>query len=130
LHYRRNKNLLALMEQSVMICVFSLAVAVCLQAYVYANQISKLSEKREFCSAKAWTIAEYCKAEKGDRTAVCRKVHGTKTSNGLVVSYPSENMQIILKLTEKKKNLQKATLEAVSQGRQIYVMETAWQMVE
>jgi hypothetical protein len=46
-----------------------------------------------------------------------------------VVSYPSENMQIILKLTEKKKNLQKATLEAVSQGRQIYVMETAWQTV-
>lgn len=39
----RSKAPLALMEQIIMILVFALASAVCLQAFVYADRLSRLS---------------------------------------------------------------------------------------
>ena len=44
MNYERSKAPLALMEQIIMILVFALAAAVCLQAFVYANGLSTRGE--------------------------------------------------------------------------------------
>ena len=48
MNYERSKAPLALMEQIIMILVFALAAAVCLQAFVYANGLSTRGEKKNF----------------------------------------------------------------------------------
>ena len=51
MNYERSKAPLALMEQIIMILVFALAAAVCLQAFVYANGLSGRGEKENIAAA-------------------------------------------------------------------------------
>ena len=44
--YERSKAPLALMEQIIMILVFALTAAVCMQAFVYSSNLSKQGENK------------------------------------------------------------------------------------
>ena len=62
----KNKTPLVLMEQLMMILVFALAAALCLQAFIKADQISRETEQRTQAAALAQTAAETLKACGGD----------------------------------------------------------------
>lgn len=76
MNYERSKAPLALMEQIIMILVFALAAAICLQAYVYADKMSKDGQLRERASARAREVIEYCKATEGDLPFVSGRLSG------------------------------------------------------
>ena len=62
----RSKTPLALMEQVIMVLVFALAAALCLRAFVLADQISRACEERDRAMAAVQTVAETLKHVSGD----------------------------------------------------------------
>lgn len=136
--YERSKAPLALMEQIIMILVFALASAVCLQAFVYSNRLSSDGQKKEIASAKAQTVVEYCKANHGDLEKVCTQLQGERTEEGMSVDYPEDKMKVLLKITEQTDWLEKATIEVwetddgsdgvvIDYGKPVYIIGVAWQ---
>lgn len=99
MNYERSKAPLALMEQIIMILVFAMAAAVCLQAFVYSNTLSKQSSDQDVASSHAQEIAEYLKEQK-DVDAVCEKLSGQITEDGAVFSYPEDHMTVRLVIRE------------------------------
>ena len=57
---------LALMEQMVMLLVFALAAALCLQAFVRSDNISRQSEARDRAAMLVQSAAEAIQAYGGD----------------------------------------------------------------
>lgn len=57
----RSKTPLALMEQAVMLLVFALAAALCVQVFVYADQTSRQQEARDRAVLEAQNAAEALK---------------------------------------------------------------------
>lgn len=68
----RSKAPLAMMEQIVMLLVFALAAALCLQAFVKSDQASKRSEARDRAAVLCQNAAESLRGAKGEtwRTAI------------------------------------------------------------
>ena len=62
----RRKAPLVLMEQLVMILVFALAAALCLQTFALSNRISQVNEVREHAVLEAQNTAEVLKSCGGD----------------------------------------------------------------
>lgn len=62
----KNKTSLLLMEQLVMILVFALAAALCLQAFAQAKTISRETERLDRAVTLAQNAAELLKATGGD----------------------------------------------------------------
>lgn len=83
----RSKAPLALMEQMVMLLVFALAAALCLQAFVQSDAISQRSEARDRAVELAQSVAEVVKSCHGDLAAVAEKL-------GVSVSLDSGSFQI------------------------------------
>lgn len=62
----RSKTPLVLMEQMVMLLVFALAAALCLQAFVKSDQLSRQSENRDRALLMAQSAAEVIQNTGGD----------------------------------------------------------------
>lgn len=126
----RNKAPLALMEQIIMILVFALASAVCLQGFVYANNLSKTGAQKESAAAMVQTMTEYCKAEQGDLDTVCKSVGGERTSDGMILKNQEENLRAELVLGEKTEYLQYAhiSVSGENDSREVYSADIAWQI--
>ena len=77
----RNKAPLALMEQMVMLLVFALAAALCLQAFVQSDRLSKESAARDRAITLCQNAAEAVRHSRGDLK---------KTAELLGLSYPHE----------------------------------------
>lgn len=66
----RSKAPLALMEQVVMVLVFALAAALCVQAFALSGTMSRRNEARDRALQQAQNVAETLKSTHGDyRTA-------------------------------------------------------------
>jgi Tfp pilus assembly protein PilV len=65
----RSKAPLALMEQLVMVLVFALAAALCVQVFVLSGLSSRRSEARDRATLAAQNAAELLKAGDGDEAA-------------------------------------------------------------
>lgn len=65
----RSKAPLAMMEQIVMLLVFALAAALCLQAFVKSDQLSKRSEARDHAAVQCQSAAEAVRHCGGDMAA-------------------------------------------------------------
>ena len=61
----RSKAPLALMEQMVMVLVFALAAALCLQAFALADRISRQNAERDQALVAAQNAAEQVKQVRG-----------------------------------------------------------------
>lgn len=62
----RSKAPLALMEQMVMLLVFALAAALCLQAFVKSNEISRTGAERDRAAVLCQSTAEIIRSGGGD----------------------------------------------------------------
>ena len=62
----RSRTPLILMEQMIMLLVFALAAALCLQAFVKSDQLSKDSENRDQAAVLCQSAAEAVRSCQGD----------------------------------------------------------------
>lgn len=95
MRYERSKAPLALMEQIIMILVFALTAAVCLQAFVYSDSLSQKSYKQDLAVTHAQEVAEYIKELK-DLDAVSQKLSGQYTEEGIAFAYPEDGMTVYM----------------------------------
>lgn len=87
----RSKSPLTLMEQLVMILVFALAAALCLQVFVFADQSSARNEKIDRAVLACQNAAETIKAAKFEDAA--RLLGGSFSDGALSVRY-DENWEL------------------------------------
>ena len=83
----RNKSPLALMEQVLMVLVFALAAALCLQGFVLSNRISTRMETRNKAVSLAQNAAEIVKYYSGDLSEVAQQLNGHWDGNVLQADY-------------------------------------------
>lgn len=74
----RSRAPLALMEQMVMIVVFALAAALCLQAFVKSDALSRRSEARDRAVLLAQSVAEAVRHSGGDVDGAVAEVTGAR----------------------------------------------------
>lgn len=72
----KRKAPLSMMELMVMIAVFALASALCLQAFVRSDQVSRRSEARDRAAVLCQSVAEAIQHNGGDFAAALRTVTG------------------------------------------------------
>lgn len=92
----RSKAPLALMEQLVMVLVFALAAALCVQVFVLSGQTSRWNESRDRALVEAQNAAEILKGLSGDYEAACAACGGQWNGTMWGISYdeqwkPAEN---------------------------------------
>lgn len=96
----KNKAPLALMEQMVMLLVFALAAALCLQAFIKSDEISLRSQARSDAALAAQNVAEIARHSGGsieyalmetakELSVSCQKIAGNIGVN-LVIFYDKE----------------------------------------
>lgn len=92
----RSKAPLALMEQAVMILVFALAAALCVQAFVFSNRTSQLIADRDRAAVMAQNAAELTKrfgqdsGTDGAFASVAEELGGSYDEGRVVVYYDGE----------------------------------------
>ena len=76
----KSKAPLALMEQMVMLLVFALAAALCLQAFVQSDRLSRESEARDHAAVLCQSVAETIRHNGGNLEAAAAQltVHYTE----------------------------------------------------
>lgn len=86
----KSKAPLALMEQLIMVLVFALAAALCVQVFVLSDRMSRQNEARDRAVVEAQNAAETLKSCRGDYAAAARRLGGTW--NGLLwgLSYDAD----------------------------------------
>ena len=92
----KSKAPLALMEQLVMVLVFALAAALCVQVFVLSGQTSRRNESRDRAVVEAQNAAEVLKGLHGDYEAACAAWGGAWNGAVWGISYdarwaPAEN---------------------------------------
>ena len=87
----KNKAPLALIELAVMILIFSLAAALCLQAFVWSDLTSSGLQERDSALLQAETTAEVVKACRGDfEKAAELLMNGEGSEEGLIAYFDAE----------------------------------------
>lgn len=76
----KRKAPLSMMELMVMIAVFALAAALCLQAFVKSDLLSRRAEDRDNAAVLCQSVAELVRHGKGDPAAALEKVSGVEAS--------------------------------------------------
>ena len=85
-----SKTPLFLMELIIMLLVFSVSAAICLQVFAGAKSISEKSRKMDAAVIYAQTAAEYWKATHGDLNQTAEMMGAVSGEDGFVV-YDEEN---------------------------------------
>lgn len=113
----KHKASLLLMEQLVMILVFALAAALCLQIFVKAEAISAETACRDQAVVLARNTAELLKATAGDTQAA----EGF-SGNGYRVE--------VISLPSTQPGLACAEIEVYFEEKQLFSLKTGWQEVQ
>lgn len=99
----RSKSPLALMEQLVMVLVFALAAALCLQVFAFSDQTSERNETIDRAVMECQNVAETLKATGlpvvQAQEALVERMEGTVT-NGQLQIYYDEEWNVLPELTE------------------------------
>lgn len=83
----RSKAPLALMEQLVMVLVFALAAALCVQAFALSSRLSQRNEARDHALLQAQNAAETLKSLGGDYAQAAKTYGGTWDGTTWTVSW-------------------------------------------
>lgn len=83
----KNKAPLALMEQLIMLLVFALAAALCLQVFVFSGRVSRRSEAQSHAATAVQNTAELLKATHGQAAFLPRPLGSFATEDGWYIPY-------------------------------------------
>ena len=112
----KSKASLVLMEQLVMLLVFALAAAFCLQAFVRADAISRQTARRDEAVLIAQSAAEILRAT-GDPELAKKEAE----SSGYQLVIEKEMAQV--------QGLCQATVMVYDQNEAVFSLRTGWQEV-
>ena len=112
----KNKSSLLLMEQLIMILVFALAAALCLQAFAQAKIISEETARRDQAVILAQNAAQLLKATGGDTEQA--ESLGTEGYDVAVQMQPSS-----------APGLARAEIRVTFANNLLFSLETGWQEV-
>ena len=143
----RSKAPLALMEQMIMLLVFALAAALCVQAFVKSDAISTGSEARDQAALAAQSAAETIKYIGGDTenalSGAAKQLNGSCEQGVLRINYDENwnvtNKESAYQLTAESVNtdvigMQKAIIQVTANNNSdkqdiLFKINTAWQEV-
>ena len=149
--YQRSKAPLSLMEQLIMILVFAFAAAICLQAFVYSDRLSKDGTVRETAAMRATEVIETCKAYHGDMKKAADALGGElipstdDSGDSIEMTYQEDELKVVIDAGEitrvgDQAMMQSAQVEVweiagadsgqVEPEKPVYTVETAWQLAE
>ena len=123
----RNKAPLALLEQILMLLIFALAAVICLRVFLWSDDTSRHSARRDEALIHAQTVAETVKAHGGDFTAAAAALHGTVEDGALVVAQKEYTLR-----AEKEAPapyLGRAEIVVEAEGEVLFTLPIAWQEV-
>lgn len=137
---QKSKSPLALMEQAIMILVFAFAAALCMQAFVKADGLSRELADRDRAVNISQTVAETVKAMEGNLTKAAQSLGGSVKEEKLLLYYNKEWKQaeeneaayvLTLICTETTRMLTKSeiTVTAVKEGALLFRLPVSWQEV-
>ena len=123
----RSKAPLAMLEQLVMLLVFALAAALCLQAFVLADRISKDSALYDHAVLDVQQAAEAVKHCGGDLQQAQQLLGGSAHRDCLIV--PTENGKVTVTLTDSGHPLLGSAqiTAADADGAPLYSTAISWQ---
>ncbi len=124
----KSKAPLAMIELVVMLLVFALAAAFCLQAFAAADGISRKTEARDAALLQAERAVELMKHTKGDLDAAAEMIGGVAGEASLLADL-TEGMQLRITLVESElAQLGEALVEVIgADGERIITIPAAWQ---
>ena len=138
----RSKAPLVMMEQMVMLLVFALAAALCVQAFVRSDAQSKHSEARDRAVLQAQTVAETLRSCGGD-FAQAAELLGSEQydEDSLLLAYApdwtpaGETMRYLLGATRQESSVEGLGRAQVwvrdesGDGAELFRLDVAWQEV-
>lgn len=138
--HERSKSPLVLMEQAIMILVFSVAATLCIQAFVGADRTSREMYRRDRAADCCQTMAETLKAMKGDYIVTAELLDGEFRDDRLIVSYDkdwqitefatAEYILCVEEVTEGEYvTTAKVSVKEKNEGREIFSLPVSWQEV-
>ncbi|MBR4410703.1 MAG: hypothetical protein IKT31_05225 [Firmicutes bacterium] len=127
----KNKAPLALIELTVMVLIFAVSAALCLQAFVWSDVKSSEIAERDSAILHGETVAEVVKACRGDFDAAATILEGENTEDGLRVYFDGE-LCAEVRLAETENPLLGMADIAVTDetGQELFALTVCWQEVE
>lgn len=86
----KSKAPLAMMEQMVMLLVFALAAALCLQAFVKSDQMSKRMEAQDRAATLCQSAAEVIRSTRGDFELAAERLDAMGEQDSLTLFYDED----------------------------------------
>ena len=126
--FTKSKAPLVLMEQLIMILVFAITAAVCIQGFVHSVSLSRQSSLQWKAVTHQQEVVEVIKANQGNLQQAAEQLEGTVTDNGLERFYLEDDMKVVVELLPTEEYLQKANVTVYNRNKQIKEMEAAWQV--
>lgn len=135
----KSKAPLPLMEQIVMLLVFSLAAAVCVQAFVLSDRVSRRNASLDQAVLKAETVAETYKSCRGDVSLAEAQLGGREEGGVWTTCWdgdwkPAEESGAAYRITVSPENSDSAllgralvTAAPAGGGDPVFTVEIAWQ---
>ena len=120
----RSKTPLVLMEQLVMVLVFAMAAAICLQVFGLSDRLSKENEARAEAALLAQNTAEELKSSYGEALLDWEEADGIyyMEEEGYRVQVQAEETEI--------SGLRKVRLQVLQEEEVLFEIPVAWQEVK
>lgn len=135
----KNKNHLVQMELLVMVLVFALSAAVCLQVFAFSHHLSNLGCARDRAVLEAQSAAEILKSTQGNLERAAERMGGSCDESGWHICYDGDfcqtEKQEVYRLTVTPKETEQnllgmAEIEVETEaGECLLCLECAWQEV-
>lgn len=136
----KNKALLALVEQLIMILIFALSSALCLQAFFTAKQVSMENVNRDYAVLQAQNAAELLKYYRGNLHLASEHMGGNAEDSCWNIYFDKNwtetdqeiSYSMIATLHDQPYDfLGEATISVYNNDNQLlYQLSTAWQEVD
>lgn len=117
----KNKTPLPLMEQLIMVLVFALTAALCLQGFSLADRISRRQEAREKAVVLAQNMAETLKTSYGDLEAAYRLLDDSPADSYFTIQ--------VIPVSTEDPYLGSARIMVTYEEENIFEIAVAWQEV-
>ena len=124
----KNKTFLPLIEQMIMILIFALAAAFCLQGFASADRLSKRQAVLTEAVVTVQNTAEILKSSHGDYDLAAELLTGTVTDTGLQIQ--TEDYTLTATAAEEQlDSLASAKIKVLYKTETIYELTVSWQEV-
>ena len=135
----KNKAPLSLMEQIIMLLVFALAAALCLQMFVLSGQMSRRLEKQDRAVTLVQNTAETVKLCGGDAEEYAKLLSAEEQDGIFAVGYDAEWNHVSAEHAEYLITVEQTSAEgdllgtaevsAVQDGEELFGVTISWQEV-